>query len=169
MPFNQQLLFPCSVTLRRCADGLRLYRNPVREIETVYSGSHEFRDITLTPSENPLTDVRGSLFDLLLDFHHEPSAVLTLRVHGHEVRYDGGAKALSCLGSTITVEPDADRIRLRVLIDRTSIEVFVNDGRDGLSCCMIPTEVGIELFSEAGPLRVDLLSVHELRSAWKPQ
>jgi len=168
MPFNQQMSFPCSVTLRRFADGVRLCRNPVREIETLYAATHEFRDITVTPSDNPLSEVHGSLFDLLLEFPPDPAAVLTLKIHGHEIRYTADTKALSCLGTTVTVEPDAGHIHLRILVDRTSIELFANEGRVSLSCCMLPTESGIGLFSESGPLTVPLLVVHELRSAWRP-
>ena len=36
MPFNQQMTFPCELTLRTTADGIRMFRKPVREIETIH-------------------------------------------------------------------------------------------------------------------------------------
>ena len=33
MPFNQQMTFPCDLTLRTLNGELRLFRQPVREIE----------------------------------------------------------------------------------------------------------------------------------------
>src|SRR2546425_388177 len=35
MPFNQQMSFPCTLTLHPTPDGLRLYRWPVREISNL--------------------------------------------------------------------------------------------------------------------------------------
>ena len=34
MPFNQMMLFPCDLTLRTTAEGVRLFCEPVKEIET---------------------------------------------------------------------------------------------------------------------------------------
>ena len=38
--WNQQMSFPCSLTLRQSDKGLRVYRNPVQEIETVYTDKY---------------------------------------------------------------------------------------------------------------------------------
>ena len=45
MPFNQQMSFPCAMTLRRTPDGLRLYRWPVKEIRSLYAAEHSFRNL----------------------------------------------------------------------------------------------------------------------------
>jgi sucrose-6-phosphate hydrolase SacC (GH32 family) len=167
MPFNQQMSFPCSVTLRRLPDGVRLFRNPVREIETLYSETHEVRDTIVVPSDNPLSGFPGSLFDIFVEFQYDPNSVVTLKVHGHEIRYTAKTQMLSSFSELVPIEPVAGNIRLRILVDRTSIELFANDGRVSLSHCMIPTETGIGLFAESAPLKVNRLVIHELRSAWK--
>ena len=39
MPFNQQVSFPCELTLRSTPNGPRIFREPIREIELLHKGS----------------------------------------------------------------------------------------------------------------------------------
>ena len=165
MPFNQQMSFPCELRLHRVPEGLRLFINPIREIDTLYSATHEYRDIVLTPWNNPLPDYPGSLYDVLAEFEYDPDSVLTFNIHGHEVRYACRTKMLSC-GHTVEVEPVDGKVRLRMLVDRTSIEIFANDGRVLLNYCMVPSEYGVHVSSGSSTVRINLLSIHELRSSW---
>ena len=64
MPFNQQMAFPCRLTLRKTADGVRMFAEPVQEIETLHAKKRAVADRTLKPGDNPLADVTGDLFDL---------------------------------------------------------------------------------------------------------
>ncbi len=43
MPFNQQMSFPCELTLRKTEDGLRMYRWPVKEISNLYEKEQRWR------------------------------------------------------------------------------------------------------------------------------
>ncbi len=64
--------------------------------------------------------------------------------------------------------PERNRVRIRVLADRTSLEVFGNDGRVSLSSCLLsgPQNHGISVFARGGPASVVSLRVRSLRSAW---
>ena len=64
MPFNQQLSFPCDLTLRSLPEGLRVCRQPVGEITNLYAKTHAGKDTPLKPGENLLEDVSGDLFDI---------------------------------------------------------------------------------------------------------
>lgn len=61
-----------------------------------------------------------------------------------------------------------DRLKLRVLVDRGSIEVFVNDGVESLTSFSFPGDGprAIELCSESGTVKVDSLRVHRLGTIW---
>jgi len=166
MPFNQQMSFPCSLTLRRVAEGVRLFRYPVREIDALYSATHDYRDIVIRASDNAVADFPGSLFDVFLDFRYESSTSLTMKIHGHEARYSARTKTLTCLGNSVVVEPVDDLVRLRILVDRTSIEIFASDGRVSMSFCMVPTSTGLQLLPDDAPIDINRLTVNELRSAW---
>lgn len=64
--------------------------------------------------------------------------------------------------------PVQGRIRtVEILVDRTSIEAFVNDGEVSLSACFLPTDDRLELECERGPARIRSLRLVELESIWK--
>ena len=65
MPFNQQLSFPVTLTLRTFPEGVRLCTWPVKEIDRLHDKHHHWAG-TLKPGQNPLADVQGELFDVRL-------------------------------------------------------------------------------------------------------
>ncbi len=92
-----------------------------------------------------------------------------LRVRGEEVAYHVGDRKLHSLGREAPLEPEGGRVRIRVLADRTSLEVFGNGGRVSLTSCFLPSpdHRSLELFAQGGPARVVSLKVRPLRSAWR--
>ena len=75
---------------------------------------------------------------------------------------------LNCLGHETKVPAADGQITLRILIDRTSIEVFANGGKVSVSSCYLPKPDGssLEMFSGGSGLKFRSLTVHELKSAW---
>jgi sucrose-6-phosphate hydrolase SacC (GH32 family) len=65
--------------------------------------------------------------------------------------------------------PDGGRIRLHVFVDRTSVEVFGNDGRIVISDLIFPdpSSDGLALFTRGGTVRLVSLDVWELASIWE--
>jgi sucrose-6-phosphate hydrolase SacC (GH32 family) len=59
-----------------------------------------------------------------------------------------------------------DRITLRILFDRTTLEVFANDGETVISERVYPTEPLTRLEVEGTGL-TSPLRLHELRSVWR--
>jgi sucrose-6-phosphate hydrolase SacC (GH32 family) len=60
-------------------------------------------------------------------------------------------------------------VRLRILLDRGSAEIFANDGRVAMSVGLAPdsTKRRMTAGGHGGPIVVQKLDVHELRSAWR--
>jgi sucrose-6-phosphate hydrolase SacC (GH32 family) len=62
----------------------------------------------------------------------------------------------------------ADQINtVELLVDRTSIEVFVNRGEISLTRFVLFKENGLSLKAKGGSVAVETLAVHPLNSAWK--
>ena len=73
-------------------------------------------------------------------------------------------------GKVATIAAGEDgKVRLRILVDRTTIEVFANDGRIYMPMSVFPPDdkQSLEAFTKGGETRVTTLEVHELRSAWR--
>jgi len=167
MPFNQQMSFPCELTLRTLPEGVRLFRQPIRELGALHDSEHRFENIELGGGD-PLPDIEGDLFDIRAEFSVEEAADLCLTIRGEELKYSAADRRLTLLGCSADIVPRGGRLKLQVLADRTSVEVFANDGEVVMSCCFLPDAANrtIGLRAEAGRARVESLSVFGLRSAW---
>jgi len=169
MPFNQQMSFPCELKLRSFPEGLRLCRLPVREIAKLHANKKTWRARTVRPGENLLAGVSGELFDLRAEIEPGEAAAFGFRVRGEAVHYSVKDRQLTCLGKTAPLEPAAGRLKLQILADRTSLEVFANDGRVAMTSCFLPKarNKSLEFYVEGGPAKVLSLQAIELRSAWR--
>jgi len=168
MPFNQQLTFPCEGSLRRTGEGLRLCRKPVREIELLRKKGHKWQDLTLKPGDNPLKGITGELFEIQAEIEPAEAEEVGFRIRDIDVVYNVEKQKIYCLGEDGPVKPINGKIKLQILVDRTSLEVFGNDGLLSMSACMLPEDdnKSLAVFCTGGQVNLLKLSVWELNSAW---
>jgi levanase/fructan beta-fructosidase len=168
MPFTQQMTFPCELTLRTTPRGVRLCRLPVGEIAGLYLGEDVVRERTLKPGEELSVGGPGDCFDLEMELAMPADGVFALRIHDQEVVIaDGKVKGL---GAEAPLLPDGDgRLTLRLLLDRTSLELFANSGELSMSSCFLPQqlETQVRCRSERSAARIRSLKLRPLASAWK--
>ena len=90
-------------------------------------------------------------------------------IHGNHLCYEVPERKFTYLGREIPAEPDDDgRLSLQILVDRTSLELFVGGGKVSASFCFLPGphEVPLEFYAREGSVRIVSLTVHELASEW---
>jgi sucrose-6-phosphate hydrolase SacC (GH32 family) len=169
MPFNMQMLFPVELTLHTTDEGLRMFAYPVEEIETIHGKEHAWTDVRLKPKQNLLSDVGGELFDIDAEFEIGKADQFGFRINGVPVVYNVKKSQLSGGRSRAALNPVDGKIRLRILVDRVSIEVFANDGRVYMPVRAYPEgdERELEVFTEGGNVKISSLTVHELKSIWR--
>jgi fructan beta-fructosidase len=170
MPFNGQLSFPVELTLRSLPEGPRLCRMPVREIELLRRETRRFDGTRLEPGVSLVPEVSGDLFDIEASVEFgSKTEDLVVCVRGTELRYSVGEGAFSCLGRKIPAPTLERRLSLRLLVDRTSLELFVPPGRVSASFCFLPESHGapMEFAISGGGAVLSTLVVHELESAWR--
>jgi len=167
MPFNQQMSFPCELTLRTTPEGIRLFREPVRELQSLRGKAHEWHDVDLTAGVDPLAGLTGDLFEIQAELEPGPDAEVTFTIRGQKVTYSASRGIIAALGKEAPVSLEGGRLQLQILVDRTSIEAFVNHGRVVLSSCFLPgaTDQGLSL-SAGGDATARSLRVYELKPAW---
>ncbi len=168
MPFNQQLTFPCELSLRSTTEGLRLCRRPVREIELLRKKEHKWQNLTLKPGDNPLKDITGELFEIQAEIEPAGAREVGFRIRGIDVVYNVKRQKIHCLGEDGPLKLINNKIKLQILVDRTSLEIFGNDGLLSMSSCMLPEDKNkaLAVFCNGGQANVLKLSVWELKSAW---
>jgi fructan beta-fructosidase len=169
MPFNQMMGIPVELTLQTTDEGLRLRARPVREIESLYGRVHEIGRRTLNPGENPLAKIHGELFDIVAEITPGDATQIEFNLRGIKVTYDTTEQEISCQRRTTTLKPVDGKIRLRMLVDRTSIDIFGNDGQAYLpiGIALEPANKSLSLSATGGHAKIISLKVHEMKSAWE--
>ncbi len=165
MPFNQQMTFPCDLTLRMVEGAPRLFRRPAREIERLQGKERRFDDLGLAAGETRALAPAGDLFRMLAEVEIPAGSTVEFRIRGARVSLTDRTAACESRPA-----PVRDRVKtVEILVDRTSIEAFANDGEVSLSACFLPSNDRIEIAAARGPARVRSLRVIELRSIWVDQ
>jgi fructan beta-fructosidase len=171
MPFNQQMSFPYEFKLRRYGvSSFRIFALPVKEIEALWEQPRVWTDIELKPGDNPLAGLSGDLWDIEAEV--EPAAAMEVgfRVRGRTIAYNvkDKEKKLSSANLSAGMGMKDGRIKLRILVDRASIEVFGNDGEIVIPSCFVPDPGNRELvmYATGGSAKVRSLLVRPVRSIW---
>jgi sucrose-6-phosphate hydrolase SacC (GH32 family) len=166
MPFNQQMSFPCELTLRSTPEGIRMFKWPVKEIERVYS--HAGVSAGDAKAYNSGIVIPHELADIQFEFKPEGESGFELNVRGHPVTWSPTNKMLSALGRSTPLPMVDGRVKLRALIDRASLELFGNDGAVTMSSCFLPRDncLGTTLLVPGNASQLVHLRSHELKSAW---
>jgi sucrose-6-phosphate hydrolase SacC (GH32 family) len=170
MPFNQMMTFPVELTLRTTGEGPRLFVSPVKEIELLHDKRCAWENETLAEgSANLLAGLRGDLFHLRAEFEIGDAQEVGFIIHGVPVFYHAAKQEVTCGKASGALRSVEGRVRLEMLVDRASIELFGNDGETYLVAGMIPPDdkTSLELVSRGGTATVESLEVYELRSAWR--
>ncbi|HUG90114.1 MAG TPA: glycoside hydrolase family 32 protein [Planctomycetaceae bacterium] len=170
MPFNQQMTVPVELTLRTTDEGVRMFAEPARELETLRGRAHARAAGPLRAGESPLEGVEGELFDLHAEFETGTAESVGLEIRGVPVEYNAREQQIHCRNVKVPLKPEGGVVHLRILADRGSLEIFGNQGRIAVSVGAIPPagEQGIRLTARGGEARLRSLRVHELTSAWRP-
>jgi fructan beta-fructosidase len=166
MPFNQMMAFPCEMTLRTTPEGVRMFWEPVREIESLRASSFSRSNMEVQPGSSYKPAVRGDLLDISIKLSAGQASTVTIIVHGMPVIYNAADQTLNCGGKVSRIQLDDG---LRILADRTSLEIFGNKGAlyIPMTAHYLDKTPPMEVSVIGGSATVQRLDVHTLRSAWR--
>jgi sucrose-6-phosphate hydrolase SacC (GH32 family) len=168
MPFNQMLGIPVELQLRPTDEGLRLCSEPVRELKSLRGKSHAIKRRPVRAGDNPLAGIGGELFEVIVDISLGDATEITFYLRGVPVIYHVKKQQLSCEGRTGPLKEANGAIKLRMLVDRTSIDIFGNDGHLYMPMCMriSPDNRSFSMEVAGGSATINSLEIVELKSCW---
>ena len=168
MPFNQMMDFPVELTLHTTEEGVRMFAEPVREIELLHQQAHEWSEVKLESETKNLAGLAGGLFDIRAGIEPGGADFCGFRLGGCTVTYDPRRGELRCGKKKAPLTPVDGAITLQLLVDRLSVEIFANGGRVYMPMAHVfeSIEVPIKIFSKGGACTFIDLNVFELKSAW---
>jgi fructan beta-fructosidase len=169
MPFNQCMLFPVSLSLENTSDGLRLLPSPVSEIEQIHmepvTVPAQILDAGFYPAPAPL----GDTLHLKANWEQGEKGITTLTVAGFKLKIDTGSRTVTMGEKTAPLPGKEGKISLEILLDRLSMEVFINQGEVYMPLYLSPdqrtNEYALEVEGES--LNLESLTVWPLESIWE--
>jgi len=125
-PWNQSATFPVELALRTFPEGIRLTRKPIAEISRIYASARHWESLKIAPGPNLLSDISAQCYDISAEFDlsRTDASTIVFSLPGKSVCYDVKSKTL--LGRRLNLA--GNRLKIRMLVDWSHLEVFGNDG-----------------------------------------
>ncbi|WP_240512068.1 glycoside hydrolase family 32 protein [Paludifilum halophilum] len=188
-PWRSAMSIPREVSLTKRDGEYTLIQEPVREFSQLREDTRTWGNRMITPKNHLLSDIKGETLEIEAEIRLKTAKEFGFKVRkGSEeetvIGYDTQTQKLfvdrTKSGETdfsehfpgiyeAKMEPVNHTVQLRILVDRSSVEVFGNDGETVLTNRIFPDlkNQGLELFTEGGNVKLKKLKVHRLKSAWK--
>jgi fructan beta-fructosidase len=170
MPFNQQMTVPCQLTLRTTADGVRMFAEPVKEVESLRGEPHTWEAKELPEKAGRVFEgIRGESFDVRAEFEVKDGVgvVFAFDYRGATVTYHATSEELNVAGKKASLKAVDGKVKLRLLVDRCSFEAFGNEGAVAVSAGFRPADGKSQLTLRLGEkTKVRSLDVFDVKSAW---
>ncbi|MHA2197000.1 MAG: glycoside hydrolase family 32 protein [Promethearchaeota archaeon] len=153
MPFNQQMLFPVRLTLRTTEEGPRIFAQPINEIKKLYGKKWIFQDKVVEEGQHSILEENSEegLYDISAEFEIGSAERFGLFINNIQITYEIKEQKLNCQEHFASLKPKQGKIKFRILVDRTTLELFANDGQAYMP---IRTHIDIteisELYSKFG-------------------
>lgn len=165
MPFSQMMGVPLELSLRETKDGLRVFAEPVKELDVLRGRAFEQNGIELKPGEPLKIPLEGQLYDLDVSLECPADAEFKIRLGKDEVVCSGKG-----LVEGIPVSVEDGKMRVRVLVDRPLVEIIANGGEFYLPRARKGQgeDFTIELIAQNAPVKITSLRAYEMKSIWKP-
>ncbi|HDZ18575.1 MAG TPA: glycoside hydrolase family 32 protein [archaeon] len=131
MPFNQQMLFPVELTLRTTEDGPRLFAQPINEIKKIYGQNWIFQDNVVEEGQQSILGESFDVgfYDISAEFEIGSAERFGLIINNIQITYETKEQKLYCQERYASLKPMEGKIKFRILVDRTTLELFANDGQ----------------------------------------
>ncbi|AQG82467.1 levanase [Spirosoma montaniterrae] len=170
MPFKGAMSLPRQISLKRTASGLQLVQQPITSVRTLRGPASNVATMRLNNESRVWQKNTDNTYELELTLRPGTAKTAGIRLAKGSneetlVQYvDGklqvdrrrsGNVAFNKRFASVDEAPVAlqnGAVKLRIFVDKSIVEVFINDGERVLTDQIFPTETagGIELFAEGG-------------------
>ena len=162
MPFSQQISFPCELSLHSTPDGLRVFRKPIAEIASLHRAPDVWKNRVMKAGDTLPLEPSGQIYHILAEVSIPEGAKLTFNLCGVPVELT--AKTVASGNAPVS---SATQIKtIEILLDRGSVETYVNQGEISNTRHVLPGGNGLSVKAEGGPVTIQSLAVYPLNSIW---
>jgi fructan beta-fructosidase len=192
-PWRSAMSIPRKLELKTTSEGVRVIQTPVTELESIRGVSQQWTNKTISPiGDNLLSGISGDAFEINAEFQVNTSQAtefgFKVRKGGNQYTTIGYDKSSSSLfvdraqSGNVTFNPSFNngkhsaplqpvngKVKLRIFVDRSSIEVFGNDGQKVITDVILPdlTSKDLEIYALNGSVKLNNLTLHPINKVWK--
>lgn len=183
--------FPRVVELKTFPQGIRLVQNPIPEIQLLRENHFNHQEINIGPVPAPVRFPHDkNAYELVAEIDPKNSkevgfnlcvgknekTVVRYDVLSKTIHIDRRASGLTAFSKTFPGSYAAPfalnkdgKLKLRILVDQCSIEVFAGEGETTLTTQVFPeaNSLGVEVFSVGGNATLKRLDTWSLRPIWE--
>lgn len=178
---------PREITLEQRAQGITLIQRPVQEINTMRSPIIALENTTITEVQARLASLQLDSYEIQITADTTSTFALQLRASASQdqltvVGYEGDTSEVYIDRShsgdhtfhqdfagkhTAKVDRDQSTIELRIYMDRSSIEVFANDGQVAMTDLIFPDHdaQGFSIQSPDQQLQLSSFHIYQFKSS----
>ncbi len=167
MPFNQQMTVPCVLSLRTTDEGPRLFAQPVKELKSLRTNVEEAQNVAIEAKKPFSIKVPEEGADIELALEVDEKTRLDLSIGRLTLAYDPKTGDLSSGKLRAFSRSKDGALRLRILVDRRSVEIFANGGQSAMSLPLSTKAERLAVSAQGGPARLKEIQVHALSSSWR--
>jgi len=182
-PFNGLMSFPTELTLRSTANGIRMFNEPVEEIEKLHKKAHKWYNLSMAQANEKLKGIDAQLLHVKCEIENINAIaysiifdddVLYYTLKPNYFYYNENAEEAESFRIKYLPELGSNIMFYEFIVDRTSLEVFVDHGRFTMVLPRIlnPKKLGMHFGAGDGgqpinDIKINKLEVYEMKSIWK--
>ncbi|MBC8870509.1 MAG: GH32 C-terminal domain-containing protein [Planctomycetes bacterium] len=154
----------------------RLVQTPATQLKKLRGQHVRVENLNIFSESKRIDAAQGDTIEILAEFEPEDATAFGLKVRCSEdgqdavtIRYAAGI--LNVAGTELPVASGENQktLKLHVFLDKSVMEVFINDGIASVTRVNYPGEkdLGISAFAENGSVTLKSLDVWQMKSIWK--
>lgn len=128
VPFSGQLSILGELKLKNIENELYLCLWPVDEINNIACKNQVFNRVNISKDNEFIQGVPRGALDIFIEASYIPGAIVTIDVLGITITCDMVKNQLCCAESISPMSIKQRKLRLRIILDKNSIELFIDEG-----------------------------------------
>ena len=153
----------------------RLIQTPAPELRKLRGKHLEVKDLLVSSEDKKLNRISGDAMEIVAEFAVTDAEAFGLKVRQSEdgknaitMRYARGSLNVAGTEVPLTLDPLSKTLTLHVFIDKSVLEVFIDDGATSVTRVEYPGEkdLGVSVFAENGSATLKSLDAWEMKPIW---
>ncbi len=182
-PWRTAMSLPRELKLRQTAEGLRLMQAPIIELNTLRGTAITKRNLDLSGGKKHAIS-SGEAIEISGEFSVGKNSTALIRLHNDKdetlIGYDSGKLFIDRAKSgkidfdpkftgrhEVPLPPQQGKIKLHIFVDRSSVEVFGNDGEAVLTDRIFPASKMQQVELRGAKANCIAITAWKLKSAWR--